>query len=77
MIEVRYKCACMPLEAGIGVVQRDPNRDVIEWMEAIVRPAIMYDHRRHSPRCMREKMEYAKIPMDPATDLVGGKTVPN
>jgi hypothetical protein len=77
MIEVRYKCACMLAEAVIGVVQRDPQRDVIEWMETIVQPAISYHHRSHSPRCMRQAMEYLEIPMDPASEHVGAKTTRN
>lgn len=76
MLEIRYKCLCMGAEAVVHVVERDPARDVVEWMEEIVQPSIAYDHRRRSPKCRRAKMEYAKIPVDPISEAVGSKTRP-
>lgn len=76
MIEIRYKCFCMALEVGVHVIPRDPKRDVVEWMQQIVEPTLSYDHTTRSPHCRRTSMEYAKIPVDPASDAIGAKTRP-
>lgn len=75
MIEIKYKCQCMATEVALQLIPRDPARDIVEWMETIVQPAIGYDHRTRSPRCHRTKMEYAKIPLDLATNAAGAYTM--
>lgn len=77
MIEIRYKCTCMPAEVGVSVIPRDPRRDVVEWLKQIVEPTLSYDHATRSPHCRRRSMEYAKVPIDPATDQVGARTKPS
>lgn len=60
-MKVIYKCTCMPAEVTITVVDRDPARDVVEWMETIVLVSIGYDHKSRSPNCTAKAMEYAKL----------------
>lgn len=73
MIEVRYKCACMPAEASIQVPFRNENEDVVQWMQNCLTPAIYLDHRRRSPNCRAAVMEYAKLPVPENARFIGGK----
>lgn len=76
-MKVIYKCRCSKAEIEIDVVERDPQGDIADWLEGIVTPAVSYDHRRRARFCREPKMEYVKLPMDPATGAVGAKTEPN
>jgi hypothetical protein len=73
MIELRYKCHCMPAEVSLKVRFRRADEDIIEWMEGVVRHAIGADHRRRSPIYRATAMEYAKIPAPENAPFIGGK----
>lgn len=74
MIEVRYKCACMPVEASIMVPFRRPKEeDVVQWMQNCMGLAIYLDHRQRSPSCRATAMEYAKVPAPENAPFIGGK----
>ena len=73
MIEVKYKCRCMKDEAGVFVVPRDPNRDVVQWIDGPVMAAITYDHTTRSPFCRAEKLDYLKLPLDEQGLAIGAK----
>lgn len=64
MIELRYKCHCMPSEVDLMVRERTASEGVVEWMESVARPALTDDHQRRSPLCMSNAVEYLKIPFD-------------
>jgi len=53
----------MPKEVEVGVRARRDNEDVIHWVQEVLAPALGSDHHQRSPRCVRTKMEYAKIPV--------------
>lgn len=69
--KVFYKCRCMKAEASVLVMERKPDEDVVAWMENKLGAAVGRDHRRRSPKCKMTKMEYAKVPMDKVSGLVG------
>lgn len=73
MIELRYKCACMPTEVALSVRYHTSDEDVVEWMRDVVQQEIGRDHANRSPLCMRNAMEYAKIPVPENAPYVGGK----
>lgn len=62
-MQILYKCRCMKAEASIDVPDRQPDGDLLEWME-LVTHAIGVDHRGRSALCMATQMEYAKIPYE-------------
>jgi hypothetical protein len=69
MIEIHYKCHCMPSEVSLLVRERTAEESVVEWMESVARPALGVDHATRSPLCMSSKMEYLKIPVDDDTPI--------
>lgn len=60
-IDVRYKCACLPVEASLQLREREVTEDIMGFMGR-VQVAIGQDHARRSPLCLATTMEYAKIP---------------
>lgn len=60
-ISIFYKCKCMPTEAAIQCESRLDDEDIRDYM-AYITSALHVDHRGRSPLCLRDKMEYAKIP---------------
>ena len=65
-----YKCACFESERLVEIPDRVVGQDVLEFMEGAA-VAIGADHRRKSPRCREQTMEYAKIPFDNPNAGVG------
>jgi len=72
MIEVAFKCACMPAEQTLFVRPRKENEDVVVWMREVVQTSIGEIHQRISSLCNRAEMEYAKIAIDPGAEMIGG-----
>lgn len=64
MIELRYKCTCFAEERPLMVRERAPAENVIDWMEAVVKPQLTEDHHRRSPLCQANAVEHLKIPVD-------------
>jgi hypothetical protein len=58
-----YKCPCMQDEATFVVRFRQPDEDVVSWMEEVVAPGLGRSHFSLSPRCTAGKTEYIKIPL--------------
>lgn len=73
--KVIYKCACMKDEAQVDVPSRNEDEEIMSWMN-ILGAALTVDHRRRSPLCMSEKMEYAKIYISP-NGQIGGEEMVN
>lgn len=63
-LEVRYKCACNPLEQTVSVPARRPDEDIKAWMDLCMGPALYLHHRRNSPTCEATNTEYVKIPYE-------------
>lgn len=61
-IEIHFKCACMPAESVIQMRERGEIEDIIEFILRATE-AICAEHTRLSPLCVRDTMEYAKIPV--------------
>lgn len=68
-IDVRYKCGCQDAERTVQVQERRTGEDVLDFMRR-VQLAIGADHRKTSPLCMSNTMEYAKVPAP--GDRIGG-----
>lgn len=66
MVEIVYKCHCMPDEVTVFVTDRIPDSDIHEWMELVVKNSLSYDHHTRSPHCQAQTMEYCKIPASDA-----------
>lgn len=73
MYEVIYKCRCMATERTLNVRNREPDEDITDYMEDVVRREITDDHRMQSPICMAPALEYAKLPMPENAPGVGMK----
>lgn len=74
-MKVHYKCVCVADEVVIDVPDRVPGSDIIVWMGCVTQ-CIGYDHSARSPRCLRDKMEYAKFAAPEGVEL-GTKPVVN
>ncbi|OGA15873.1 MAG: hypothetical protein A3I63_01945 [Betaproteobacteria bacterium RIFCSPLOWO2_02_FULL_66_14] len=75
-IGIRYSCALCGLEdVEVAVRLREPEEDVIQWMEKAVTPALGRDHFNRSPRCQPSTLTQVKIPVPPGTTMVGGPAV--
>lgn len=72
MMEILYKCKCMPAEVPVAVPEREKGQDLGPWMNK-VGVAILADHQLRSPMCGEDKMEYAKIPMPENAPFLGAK----
>lgn len=70
-MNVAYKCRCMDSEATIAVPDRKPDQDIVNWVEITVAGGMGEDHRRRSPHCQADKVEYAKFEVDPAGGPLG------
>lgn len=76
MIQIPYKCACMPAEAIVEVRYRNQGEDMLAYMEIVV-GTIGADHRKRSPLCQAQAMEYAKLPAPENAPFIGGKPIVN
>lgn len=75
-IGVRYSCAlCGLADVEVAVRIREPEEDVIHWMEGAVIPALGRDHFNRSPECRPLTLTSVKIPVPPGTAMVGGPVV--
>lgn len=70
-LEVMYKCRCMGKEATVLMPERQPDEEIVDFMER-VQHKLAADHIVRSPQCKAEAMEYAKVPVDRKRDLIGG-----
>jgi hypothetical protein len=68
-IEIRYKCACLKEEVGFQMRERMADEDLRDYIDRL-QQAITVDHNNRSPLCVRDKMEYAKLPI--SSDRIGG-----
>lgn len=72
-VEVKYKCQCMTEEAVLSVPARRPGEDIVFWMNSCVQTSLYLDHRRRSPKCRRDTMEYADIHINHDPDTYVGQ----
>ncbi len=71
-IPVKYSCAvCHLHRVEVAVPVREPEQDVVQWIEGCAVPALAADHRRRSPDCDTTEFSEVLIPMD-GRDHVGG-----
>lgn len=55
----------------VAVADRRNDQDIVDWVGNTVGHAIADDHRKRSPLCMSNVMEYAKFEVDPAGGPLG------
>lgn len=77
MLTIAYKCHCMKEEVMLQIPPRESTEDIIVWMNLVVQPAIYLDHRKRSPTCKRNEMEYAKIHLPENAEFIGQDIKPN
>ena len=68
-MNVTYKCRCMPAERTIPVTTRVEGGGIGEWMEAVVVPAVSYDHRNRNPLCRATALEYLRMPVEEGSEI--------
>jgi hypothetical protein len=68
-IDIRYKCRCLDVEVSFQMRERQPDEEIVVYMEHVQR-AIGVDHTNRSPQCTAAAMEYAKVPV--VGDTIGG-----
>lgn len=74
-IEVKYSCPlCGTKDRDVTVIARDPNVDVVQWMNTVCIIALGDDHHKHSPRCLPQRLHDIKVPIG-AYNLVGTAAV--
>lgn len=73
-IDVRYSChKCGLAKVSVSVSAREPNEDLLGWMNALG-VAMSMDHDRRSPDCHPLSFSEVMIPMTGAAQ-VGGAAV--
>lgn len=62
MIGMRYKCVCMDERVDLQVPSRAPAVDIIMWLDDIIMPRVIKDHKARSPLCREKTMEEILLP---------------
>ena len=62
-MKVEFKCKCMKEPKTIECDPRNPNEDLMDFMEYLQK-RIGIEHRRLSLICTSLTMEYVKVPVD-------------
>ena len=75
MVDVRYKCRCMLVEASVDVPERGPTEDVVHYVTQTMGGVISADHFQRNPYCRAREMEYAKIYLPTGSNRVGGPSL--
>jgi len=50
-IAVKYSCICGLNKITVQVPSREPNQDVVDWMNTVCLPRVMQDHWNKRPLC--------------------------
>lgn len=75
MMEILYSChPCRIRNAKVLVRDREPNEDVIQWMEKQVIVEIGKHHHNNCPWCRATHMSEVKIPMSPGAKIGESET---
>lgn len=70
---VQYSCSdCGLVDIEVGMPFRPAERNLMEWMDSAVIPAIVADHCGRSPLCSATSLQNLKIPLPHGADRIGG-----
>lgn len=72
-MKIMYKCNCMKADRIVEVRDREPDEEIVHWVENAVATAIWKNHKDWSPHCRKTTTEYVKIPLDESADGIGMK----
>lgn len=75
MVTCKFSCnACGCKHVPFLVRHREPDEDILDWMESAVRPALGAAHRLVGPACQAQTADLM-VPIDERAPGVGMKPV--
>ena len=75
-LKLTYSCdGCGLKNADVMVRYREPDEDIVHWIDTVVGMAISADHQAKSPLCPSRTMRELKIPMPHGDNGIGMLTL--